>query len=257
MNYPLHLAFLLPLHSLVALFISEGRSWPITSGTPDPVAEPTDASFGHEFAEEKKCKTFITLSLITHPRPPWALGFITFSYSPGKGSTVLEALACCVFSLARQRLKPFFSFLQNSVSVFLFSIRAQRAKIFGVTSQSASLQTKKWFHYCWLYRHLCFNWVTSKYLTSGREHSISIRIKSLKRGKKILRKKKISDWKGSRSFSHSEITQHGRRLRKQAYCICFPLFDLLPDVCPQGPSVLLQMAALPYFSWLNNIPLCG
>ena len=71
------------------------------------------------------------MSLITYPRP-WAPGYINFPCSPGKGGTVLEALACCVFPFARQRLKPFFSLLQNSVAIFLFTIGAQKAKIFGI-----------------------------------------------------------------------------------------------------------------------------
>ncbi|XP_030620267.1 uncharacterized protein LOC111169132 isoform X2 [Delphinapterus leucas] len=56
-------------HHTGRLKSSERRSQLITSGTPDPVAQLPDASFGHKFAEEKKCKTLITLSLITYPRP--------------------------------------------------------------------------------------------------------------------------------------------------------------------------------------------
>ena len=113
MNYSLHLAFLLPLRSLVALFISERMSRPIYSGTPDRVAAPPDASSGHEFAKEKKYKTLITLSLITYPRPR-APGYITFPYSPGKWGTVLETLAYCVPLLPGKRSKAtLFCFFQT------------------------------------------------------------------------------------------------------------------------------------------------
>ncbi|KAJ8790918.1 hypothetical protein J1605_021012 [Eschrichtius robustus] len=48
-------------------FQKEGHG-PITSGTPDRVAEPPDASFGHEFAGEKKCKAFTTFDPYYIPR---------------------------------------------------------------------------------------------------------------------------------------------------------------------------------------------
>ena len=40
-------------------------------------------------------------------------------------------------------------------------------------------------------------------------------------------------------------------------CVCLSLSDLVHlTKCPQVPSALSQMAELPSFLWLNNIPLC-
>ena len=133
-NYILHLVFKLPAlpcnkSPLVAFCISERRSQANKPETNRPSYRvgPPDARCDcfEIMQEEEKCKTFMTSILIIHPRtlsPTYKIS----SDSSGSEGTVLEALACCGFPFAWQRIKSYLSFPPKTLSPYSCSASVHR-----------------------------------------------------------------------------------------------------------------------------------
>ena len=60
---------------------------------------------------------------------PCSLNTVKHLTTLSRVGTVLEVLACCVPSLPGKEIKLLLLFPPNSISIFLFDIGAQRAKI--------------------------------------------------------------------------------------------------------------------------------